>query len=250
MVPKLQIPRDTALAHQLLAAAVCACGCSYRDFPRGMQSTRCPGRTPQSPLSLHPAGDLGRRALARIERRRPAAPPQNAAGPIRPLSPHQLAGSDSVGNSDSTLCDGSWCSVRQRTASAQHHCSPYITVPTLCHKRRSCLATMRGATPNWVSNANSNPPNIKTIAACAHGACARAYFGLEINKSPRQHATATQVCAANSLAAMKPAKAGEGRCANRRGTTKKPMVVKLPHHRAAIKAGRRWRMPGSWFKGS
>ena len=54
-----------------------------------------------------------------------------------------------------------------------------------------------------------------------------------------QHATVTQVCAANSLAAIKPAIAGEGRLANSMGTATKPMALKLPHHRAAKKKGRR-----------
>ncbi|KGH18438.1 hypothetical protein P608_02830 [Comamonas thiooxydans] len=48
-----------------------------------------------------------------------------------------------------------------------------------------------------------------------------------------------QVCAANSLAAMKPARAGVGRWANSMGTATKPMALRLPHHRAAKKTGKR-----------
>jgi hypothetical protein len=104
---------------------------------------------------------------------------------------------------------------------------------------------MRGATPNWTSKASSNPPTIKTIAACAHGYWVTSPFGLDISSNSTQHTTVTQVCAANSRAAMPPAIAGEGKCANSSGTTKNPIVVRLPHHRAAKSAGRRLSMaPG------
>lgn len=39
---------------------------------------------------------------------------------------------------------------------------------------------------------------------------------------------------------MAPAIAGVGRFANNRGTTKKPMVVREPHHRQAANTGKRW----------
>ncbi|KGG92547.1 hypothetical protein P245_11660 [Comamonas thiooxydans] len=48
-----------------------------------------------------------------------------------------------------------------------------------------------------------------------------------------------QVCAANSLAAIKPARAGVGRWANSIGTATKPMEHRLPHHKAARKTGKR-----------
>src|SRR5690606_34561885 len=54
-----------------------------------------------------------------------------------------------------------------------------------------------------------------------------------------QQATDTQVCAANSRAAMAPAMAGVGRCTNSKGTARKPMVPRLPHQSAASNAGRR-----------
>ena len=54
-----------------------------------------------------------------------------------------------------------------------------------------------------------------------------------------QQATDTQVCAANSRAAIPPASAGLGKCANNKGTTRNPIVVKLPHHRAATSTGKR-----------
>ena len=38
---------------------------------------------------------------------------------------------------------------------------------------------------------------------------------------------------------MPPAMAGVGRCENSMGTTKAPMVVRLPHHSAAMKTGKR-----------
>src|SRR2546427_736314 len=49
----------------------------------------------------------------------------------------------------------------------------------------------------------------------------------------------TQVCAANSLAAIKPATAGVGNWANSMGTAMKPMADRLPHHRAAASRGTR-----------
>ena len=50
--------------------------------------------------------------------------------------------------------------------------------------------------------------------------------------------TEIAVWPANSLPAIVPAIAGVGRCAKSMGTTKKPSVVKLPHHRAAAHNGR------------
>ena len=61
-------------------------------------------------------------------------------------------------------------------------------------------------------------------------------FGLESSNRSKAQQTDTQVCAANSLAAMVPAMAGVGRCANNRaGTTSSPTVVRLPHHKAAAR---------------
>ena len=45
-------------------------------------------------------------------------------------------------------------------------------------------------------------------------------------------------CAEKSLAAILPAIAGVGKLANNMGTTKKPNVVRLPHHAAANQTGK------------
>ena len=98
---------------------------------------------------------------------------------------------------------------------------------------------MRGATANCDSSASSTPPSMKTRAARAHGYCSTDPLGLETISSSTPHPTDTQVCAANRRAAIPPARAGVGRCANSSGTTRAPRVVRLPHHSAAAKTGRR-----------
>ncbi len=138
----------------------------------------------------------------------------------------------------------------QSVVKAQSHCRPYNTEPKVCQTRKSCRATMRGATPYWDNKASSMPPTIKIIAACAHGYCATAPFGLDSKSSSNVQATETHVWAANSLAAILPAAAGDGRCANSMGTTSSPTVVKLPHQRAATSRVSGLRIITSPFKGS
>lgn len=80
---------------------------------------------------------------------------------------------------------------------------------------------------------------MKIIAACAAGTVDSDRFDLVFINKNRPHTVDTQVCAVNSLAAMLPASAGVGSCAKSIGTTKKPIVLRLPHHSAATQSGNR-----------
>ena len=61
-----------------------------------------------------------------------------------------------------------------------------------------------------------------------------ACFKRNTNSNTKPQPTDTHVCTSNKRAAMLPAKDLLGKCRNSIGTTKKPSVVKLPHHRAAV----------------
>jgi hypothetical protein len=108
-----------------------------------------------------------------------------------------------------------------------------MTVPTLCHKRKSCLATIRGATAYSTNNASNIPDTIKTDAFFNRKSSASSGFRRVTSKSNNPHNTANQVNAENNVAAMAPAIAVVGKWANNIGTTPKPTVVKLPHQSAA-----------------
>lgn len=93
---------------------------------------------------------------------------------------------------------------------------------------------MRGATANSISSASSMPSTTANSVARARPAPATA-APLVASSSATPHATDSQVCAVNSLAAMLPARAGVGRNLNSSGTAMKPIAVRLPHHRALAK---------------
>lgn len=96
---------------------------------------------------------------------------------------------------------------------------------------------MRGATANSDKSASNIPAMMKTSAS---GATATPLADwLERNNRNKPQLQDSQVCAENSLAATPPASAGVGKCANSKGTTKKPIVLKLAHHSAATQTGSR-----------
>ena len=80
---------------------------------------------------------------------------------------------------------------------------------------------------------------MKIIASCPAGTVDSDRFDLVFINKNRPHTVDTQVCAVNSLAAMLPASAGVGSCVKSMGTTKKPIVLRLPHHSAAAQSGNR-----------
>lgn len=118
-----------------------------------------------------------------------------------------------------------------------------MPLPTLCHSFKFSRATMRGATANSAKSASNKPPAINKRAACAtteaFAGCSSSAFDRVNNSKTMAHAMDTHVCAVNSLAAVAPAMAGLGSVANSSGTTMKPTVVKLPHHKAARNMGSR-----------
>jgi hypothetical protein len=140
----------------------------------------------------------------------------------------------------------------KRAKAAQAHCTRTIALPTVCHKRRFSRVTMRGATANSTNNASKAPVTTKGIALRAHASGTWPSRGRAAINSSMAQAMDTQVCALNSLAAMRPASAGVDRWAKSMGTTNMPSVVRLPHQRAATRVGRRCRMKrdGEWLRGN
>lgn len=92
---------------------------------------------------------------------------------------------------------------------------------------------------NSDKSASNMPATIKINAACTLAAAFEFRFEPVYINNMKAQTVDTQVCAAKSRAAMLPACAGVGRCANSMGTTKKPMQLRLTHQNAAIQSGNR-----------
>jgi hypothetical protein len=107
--------------------------------------------------------------------------------------------------------------VFQSTAAAQAHCTRTIALPTVCHKRRFSRVTMRGATANSTSNASKAPGHHKGHRAAGPRLRTWPSRGLAAINSSTPQAMDTQVCALNSLAAMRPAIGRRGQVGKQHG---------------------------------
>lgn len=126
--------------------------------------------------------------------------------------------------------------MHQKVMAAHSHCTNHIALPTECHNGRLVRATIRGATANSTNKAISTPASTTALASRAR-ADQRPAPTAEAASSAIPSSVDTITWTLNNRAAMLPARAFSGRCMNSSGTTPKPSVVRLPHHRAETHSG-------------